>query len=270
MQEYVCLWTEIKDTALVVWTGTSIIGQSIAHALWDIFDVIKTSKDSSESLQLDILSIPSIKLFIQQYKEKYGDKPIATLFLNSGVMNQGKDIYQSRDVIKKYNNGDKDIAIHLNNVVLLERLAMAWIITPATKVIYNASAQIVDPKSWYEDYAVLKKLVSNLILNDERWNATILCPSLVQWTAMTAKFEQACAILWKSVFAKYIKQNMPWGQPTLQDIDAAVQQIVQHPEETKQKFVFVDGGSVYKNKRNMLDNDCLVYDKNVQKLVKYK
>ena len=63
---------------------------------------------------------------------------------------------------------------------------------------------------------------------------------------------------------------MPWGQPTLQDIDAAVQQIVQHPEETKQKFVFVDGGSVYKNKRNMLDDDCLVYDKNVQKLVRYK
>lgn len=62
---------------------------------------------------------------------------------------------------------------------------------------------------------------------------------------------------------------MPMGQPTLQDIDAAVQQIVQHPEETKQKFVFVDGGSVYKNKKDMLDDNCLVYDKTLQKLVPY-
>lgn len=258
-----------KDPVLVLWTWTSKIWQSVANLLIDNFDVIKTSKDASDFTKLDILDIQSIKDFIKHYLEIYGTKPLKAIFLNSWVMNIW-DTINRFNFYRRSNNWDSDINTHLYNVVLLERLQMAWIVNTETKVIYNSSVQIVDGKPWFEDYAHMKSLVSSLLLNDDRWNTTVLCASLVEWTTMAEKFKNKLNQNWADWFQNFVKKNMPYWQPSLADIDNAVEQILLHKEETKWKFVFVDGWSVKNNKPESIDEDFLFYDKKANCLVPYK
>lgn len=258
-----------KDPVLVVWTWTSKIWQSVANLLIDNFDVIKTSKDAADFTKLDILNIQSIEDFIKHYLEIYGTKPLKAIFLNSWVMNAG-DTINRFNFYRRSNNWDSDINTHLYNVVLLERLQMVWIVKTETKVIYNSSVQIVDGKPWFEDYAHMKSLVSNLLLNDDRWNTTVLCASLVEWTTMVEKFKNKLNQNWADWFQNFVKKNMPYWQPSLADIDNVVEQILLHKEETKWKFVFVDGWSVKNNKPESIDEDFLFYDKKANCLVPYK
>ena len=255
-----------KNKALVVGTWKSKIWQSVANLLTENFDVIKTSKSSLGIEMLDILDVQSIKKFIRNYREKYGKETLKTVFLNSGIMNSWDTINRSNFFLRA-NNWDPTINTHLNNIMLVERLQMAWIIDTDTKVIYNASVQIVDKKKGYEDYAYMKRLVSSLLLNDDRWNPTILCASLVKWTAMENNFKKKMNKNWNNWFGKFIEENMPHGQPSLADIDNAVEQILIHKEETRGKLVFVDWWSINNNKdKSMLNNDFF-YDKKKNSLL---
>ncbi|MCX6822951.1 MAG: hypothetical protein NTX91_03045 [candidate division SR1 bacterium] len=257
-----------KDYALVVGTGTSKIGQSIANSLADTFEVIKTSKDSLDMTKLNILDVQSIQDFVQNYVERYGKNPLKVVFLNSGMMNVGSTITRS-NFYRRSNNGDPEINIHLYNIVLLERLQMAGIINEETKVIYNATIQIIDEKKGYEDYAYMKRLVSNLLINDDRWDATVLCSSLVEGTTMETIFKNKLNKGSKNGFEKFIKKNMPYGQPSLVDVDNAVEQILLHKEETKGKLVFLDGGAIQKNKKESITDDFLFYDNKINSLISY-
>jgi hypothetical protein len=60
-------------------------------------------------------------------------------------MNIG-DSLKRGNFFSRANDGDPEINAHLNNVVLLESLSRAGIVTPETKVIYNASVQVFDGK----------------------------------------------------------------------------------------------------------------------------
>ncbi len=256
----------IENSALVVGAGTSKIWQSIAGLLMSTFDVIKTSKDSLDATRLNILDVKSIKNFISNYLEKYWDKLLNVVFLNSGFLNTG-DTMNRFNFYRRANEGDPSINTHLNNVLLLERLTMAKIINPDTKVIYNASVQVLQPKTWYEDYAFIKKLVSNLILNDERRNPTILCVSLVEWTSMEQTFKENMN---EDNFQKYVEKNMPYWQPTLDDVNKVVDQILSQKEETRWKLVLLDWWIVEKNNPDLLTDDVLLYDKESWKLMGYK
>ncbi len=123
-------------------TGSSAIGKTIAEVLSEDFSVIKTSKNDGDTEKLDITSVDSIKSFVSKCL-KENKKPLETIFLNSGVMNRGNTINRS-NFYRRSNNGDPSINTHLYNVVLLERLQQAGLITPETKVIYNASVQIFE------------------------------------------------------------------------------------------------------------------------------
>jgi hypothetical protein len=73
----------------------------------------------------------------------------------------------------------------------------------------------------------------------------------------------------ETAFDEYVARTMPYGQPTLQDIDAAVLYILAHREETKGKLVFVDGGSLLQNKKELLEEDFLVYDPKTGSVLPY-
>ena len=255
-----------KNKALVVGTWTSKIWQSVADLLADNFDVIKTSKGALGIENLDILDVQSIEIFIRNYKEKYGKETLKAVFLNSGIMSAWDTINRS-NFFRRANNWDPTINAHLNNIMLVERLQMAWIIDTDTKVIYNASVQIVDEKKWYEDYAYMKRLVSSLLLNDDRWNTTILCASLIKWTTMENNFKKEMNKNWSTWFEKFIKENMQHGQPSLADIENAVEQILIHKEETKGKMIFVDWWSINNNKNKSMFDNIFFYDKETNTLI---
>ena len=258
-----------KEPALIVWTGSSKIWKSIASSLINNFDLITTSRYSNDLSQLNILDLNSINNFIKSYLDKFWKKPINTIFLNSWFMNIG-DTIDCFNFYKRSNNWDSEINIHLNNVVLLERLHKAWIISSKTKVIYNASVQIIDGKKGYEDYAFMKKLVSSLILNDDRWDATILCASLIKWTAMSKSFKEQLDSKSKEWFKTFLNKNMPYGQPSLMDINHAVKQILLHKNDTRWKLVFVDWWSIINNKPDSIDDNFLFYNRKEDKLIPYK
>ncbi len=258
-----------RESALVVWTWRSKIGQSVANLLKENFDVIHTSKDTDDFSQLDIVNIESIDKFIDRYIDTYGRKPLNTVFLNSWYMNIG-DSLKRGNFFGRANDWDPEINAHLNNIVLLESLSRAGIVTPETKVIYNASVQVFDGKEWYEDYAMMKKIVTTLVLEYQRWDATVLCLSLVEGTGMAETFKEKLNANGNDWFKKFVEKNMPYGQPTLSDIDHAVELILSHKEETKCKIIFIDGWSLGRNKPEVIKNDFLFYDRTTNSLVSYK
>ncbi|PID34708.1 MAG: hypothetical protein CR971_01870 [candidate division SR1 bacterium] len=258
----------IDRNDLVVGVGNSKIAQSIASVLAEQDKLhgklITTSHQKShEFMNLDILNIDSIKKFIDNYLEKYGKQKLNSVFLNSGFMNKGKSLGR-HNVIKKINDKDYQVNLHFNNIILLERLSMAGIIDNNTKVIYNASIQIFDSKEGYEDYAYMKKLVSELIINDDHRNPTILCLSLVKGTTMESLFKEEKG---EDSFNEFISKNMEDGQPSLGNINNVVTKILEDPQGTKGKFVLLDGGILMKNNPEIINDDFLFYDKEKDALI---
>ncbi|MEI7477285.1 MAG: hypothetical protein WCJ81_01825 [bacterium] len=127
------------------------------------FTTIVPSVANGNAWHLDILDIKSIHTFIKEYTKRYPNTPLDVLFLNSGIMNKGNTITRG-NFFRRSNNGDKDINLHLHNVLLVEDLQRHGIITQKTKIIYNASIQIFAPKEGTEDYAFLKNMTATLLL----------------------------------------------------------------------------------------------------------
>ena len=60
---------------------------------------------------------------------------------------------------------------------------------------------------------------------------------------------------------------MQHGQPSLADIDNAVEQILIHKEETKGKMIFVDWWSINNNKNKSMFDNIFFYDKETNTLI---
>ncbi len=229
-----------KEIWLVVWSETSTIGKAAEHALLKNFNIIKTSKEKKEweRIYLDITDTKSITWFIQNFLQKYPWKKIQVLFLNAGNMILWDTLHRW-NFFRRSNEGDKNINTHIYNLVLVESLERANIIDKDTKIIYNASTQIFEARAWFEDYAKLKSMVTNILLSDDMLDITILALSLVEWSHMAKEFEKIIKEKWEDI-ASYIKKNMPEWQPTNDQITYITEKIIENKEATKGKIVCLD------------------------------
>lgn len=249
---------------LVVGSETSTIGKAAEDALVKNFINIKTSKENKagERIYLDICDTKSIKWFIQEFVKKYPWEKIKVLFLNAGNMILGDTIHRG-NFFRRSNEGDKDINTHIYNLVLVESLERAHIIDKETKVIYNASTQIFKARTWFEDYAKLKSMVTNILLSDENLDVTILSLSLVQWSHMANAFEEIMKKKWGNI-DEYIKKNMPEWQPTTDQVSYITEKIIENKEATKGKIVCLDGWRIKSLGRD-IPPECIYFDEKTDK-----
>ena len=126
---------------------------------------------------------------------------------------------------------------------MVEQWERAGIIDENTKIIYNASTQIFGTRKGFEDYAKLKDMVANILLQDEKLDVTILALSLVKWSHMADEFERIAQKKWEDI-DEYIKKNMPKWQPTLDQVAHITEKIIEHKNETKGKIICIDGGRI--------------------------
>lgn len=229
-----------ENIALCVWSQTSKLGISAAHQLSKLFSVVSTTKvadtNTSHTLFLDIANTKDVLRFVSAFKEKHPNTVLSALFLNAGVMNRGKHINRFT-LTRRQNAGDPEVTTHINNLVLVEQLKFAWLISEKTKIIYNASVQIFDPKEWFEDYATLKRIMTSCLLGYRSLDVTILCLALVKWTKMADEY-----LAHISNPDDFIAQYMPEGQPTLAWFSHLIEKIIAEKEYTRDKFIIYDGG----------------------------
>lgn len=259
-----------KDIVLVVWSSSSEIWKSIFNSLTDTFDVIWTTREKilncieekqtekNHRMYLDISKSENVDQFIEDFLSQYWNKKIKTLFLNVWMTNAG-DTIDRWNFFRRANNWDPTITTHINNLMLVESLQRKKLINENTKVIYNASIQVFLPKDGFNDYAFLKNMVSSLLLGDERLDCTILCCSLVKGTTGSDKFEKVLKEKGSSI-ENYVKNNMPNWQPSLEDVNIVTKLITSHKEQTKNKYVLIDGWAFkqnYANNPKVFDEDIL-------------
>lgn len=225
---------------LIVWSETSIIGKAAESAIAKTFKTINTSKnaESQDRMYLDICNIPSIKWFVKEFSERYPGLTLKVLFLNSGNMMSG-DTLDRGNMIRRINSWEKDLNTNIHNLMLVEHLQRAWIINQDTKIIYNASVQILVPKPGTEDYAKVKSMVANILLSDENLDVTVLALSLVEWSNMTDTFQKRLEKNWGNL-QEYIAKNMPEWQPTLDQVSYITEKIIENREQTRGKIVCLD------------------------------
>jgi len=251
--------TKNRGIWLVVWSETSTIGKAAESALFKGFDIIQTSKDnqSGERIYLNISDIQSIKWFIKEFMIKYPEKKIKVLFLNAGKMIIWDTLHRGNFFVRA-NEWDQDINTHMHNIVLVEYLQTEWIIDKETKIIYNASTQIFAAREWFEDYARLKSIVSNMLLNNKALDITVLALSMVKWSYMTSELEKIMKEKWNDIDL-YIKKNMPEWQPTLNKVTKITEKIIENKEITKGKIVVLDWWRI-KTLGIEIPSECIYFD----------
>lgn len=249
-----------QEVWLIVWSETSTIGKAAESAIAKVFTTINTSKnsDSKDRMYLDITSVDSIKSFIKNYIQKYPGQKLKLLFLNSWNILRWDTLHRG-NFFRRVNQWEKDLNTNIYNLVLVESLQREGIIDKNTKVIYNASIQILVPKPGTEDYAKVKSMITNILLSDENLDVTILALSLVKGSKMTDAFQKRFEENWGKM-EDYIRQNMPDWQPTLDDISYITEKIIENKETTKGKIVCIDWG-ISKNLAKDDKKSCIYFDK---------
>jgi len=249
-----------QEVWLIVWSETSTIGKAAESAIAKNFTTITTSKNSNsqDRMYLDITDVNSIKLFIKEFIQKYPGQKLKVLFLNSGNMMRWDTLHRG-NIFRRVNEWDKDLNTNMHNILLVESLQREWIIDKDTKVIYNASVQILVPKPGTEDYAKVKSMIANILLSDENLDVTILALSLVKGSKMTETFQKRFEENGGKM-EEYIIQNMPKWQPTLDDVSYITEKIIENKEVTRGKIVCVDWWIT----RNLSKEDkesCICFDR---------
>lgn len=267
-----------QELWLVIGSETSTIGQAAERALLKNFSIIKTSKNKEgERVYLDIANIDSIETFVKNFLTKYPWKKVKVLFLNAGNMVVGDSLddwefikfflkeyfflFMGANLELKSTNKEerKNINSHIYNLVLIECLKKEGVINEDTKIIYNSSVQMMVPKKWFEDYAKLKKVVANFLLMNKDLDVTVLALSLVKWSHMADEAQKFMEERWVNMKA-YIEENMPEGQPSLEEVEELTEKILEHKQETKGKIVCLDGG-IIRGLAKEDRKDCVYFDK---------
>jgi len=227
-----------NKVALLIWSQSSNIWLSVKRVLSNTYSIIETSKDYSLEVVLDFYNKRSLEESIIKLKEILNGKKLEVVFINSGVLIAWNSLSDA-SFFEQEEQWNKAIRFHLHIVEFVKNLIDSNVIDGKTKIIYNASIQVFSPKKWYEDYAVLKKTTSELLMWIKGLNITILCASLIKSTKMTDYFLKELSDQWFDI-EEYIQQQFPKGQPTLDDLNNVVMNIIANSEATRKKYVILD------------------------------